>query len=114
MDLGRIDADVANLLDTRAAPNVNGVAVDHVCDGAVVRLRWRRRRQDEQEKEEREPPAAAHHAVTVSLRADGCQQLGTAERAESAGVRATRRGTSRSRATAAACRRRADDAAPRH
>src|SRR4030095_14380511 len=46
MDLRRVDADVANPLHVPAALDVNGVAIDDVYDGAVVRLGRRRRRED--------------------------------------------------------------------
>jgi len=49
MDFRGVDADVANLLRTCAALDVNGVAIDDMHDGAVVRLGRRRRRQDEPE-----------------------------------------------------------------
>src|SRR5262245_64783079 len=82
MDLRGVDADVANLLRTRAALDVNGVAIDDMHDGAVVRLGLRRRRQDEPKTKQREPPPARHHAATVSPPSRRCQQLGTAERVD--------------------------------
>src|SRR5438552_1156003 len=78
MDLGRVDADVADLLDAGADPHVDRVAVDDAHDGA---FHWSGYRPRGERSDEREQPTAERadnrHALTVSPPASGCQSLDT-------------------------------------
>src|SRR5439155_26018775 len=78
VDLGGVDADVADLLHADADPHVDRVAVDDAHDGA---LHWGGCRPRGERSDEREQPTAERaddpHALTVSPPASGCQPLDT-------------------------------------
>jgi hypothetical protein len=75
MDLRRVDADVADLLDPIAEPDKDRVAVDDADDRAFDRTGRRGARGEDQQERNEKMSSAERHADTVSPRVDGCQEL---------------------------------------
>src|SRR5262249_22322453 len=93
VDLRRVDADVADLLDPLGASHVDGVAVDDPDDHALERTRRCGRGRDEGENDDEwKQREAAAHAATVSRASVRCQLFGTPrlDTPDTAGARSSR------------------------
>src|SRR6185503_13995431 len=77
MDLGTVDADVANFLDAVSELNEDGVAVDDAHDRALDRDTGAGATEQRHEQQQHEPPSRGRHAATVSPRIGTCQDLET-------------------------------------
>jgi len=77
VDLRRVDADVADLLDAIGELHVDRVAVDDADDRAFDRTGRRGARREDQQKQNEKMGSAKRHADTVSPRVDECQELET-------------------------------------